>query len=83
MAARSCYEMGLHRTESLHRAFPAPEDYKAAVRTFWIVYSLDRRWSFGTGMPFAMQDSDIDSSLPEPVSTSVYSVACADVFTVG
>lgn len=34
---------------------------------FWAVYNLDRRWSFGTGMPFAMQDSDIDPLLPKPV----------------
>ena len=37
------------------------------VRLFWVIYSLDRRWSFGTGMPFAMQDADIDPQLPEPV----------------
>lgn len=28
---------------------------------------LDRRWSFGTGLPFAIQDADIDPLLPEPV----------------
>jgi hypothetical protein len=28
---------------------------------------LDRRWSFGTGMPFALQDTDIDPDLPKPV----------------
>lgn len=49
-------------------AFPLPEHRNSAVRVFWSVYGLDRRWSFGTGMPFAMQDSDIDWSLPEPVS---------------
>jgi hypothetical protein len=37
------------------------------VRVFWSVYALDRRWSFGTGMPFAFQDADIDPLLPEPV----------------
>lgn len=26
---------------------------------YWSVYTLDRRWSFGTGLPFAVQDSDI------------------------
>ena len=72
IAARACYEMGLHRTESLHRAFLEPKDCKEAVRIFWIVYSLDRRWSFGTGMPFAMQDSDIDWSLPEPSDDDLY-----------
>lgn len=28
---------------------------------------LDRKFSFGTGLPFAIQDSDIDTNLPEPV----------------
>ncbi|KAJ4327902.1 hypothetical protein N0V84_001713 [Fusarium piperis] len=26
---------------------------------YWSVYTLDRRWSFGTGLPFAVQDSDV------------------------
>ncbi|KAM0211460.1 hypothetical protein ACHAQD_010253 [Fusarium lateritium] len=26
---------------------------------FWSLYTLDRRWSFGTGLPFALQDSEI------------------------
>ncbi|KAF4501843.1 hypothetical protein FAGAP_1987 [Fusarium agapanthi] len=32
---------------------------------FWSLYTLDRRWSFGTGLPFAVQDSEINrESLP-------------------
>ncbi|KAF5559116.1 hypothetical protein FPHYL_7154 [Fusarium phyllophilum] len=32
---------------------------------FWSLYTLDRRWSFGTGLPFAVQDSEINRpSLP-------------------
>ncbi|KAI1010627.1 hypothetical protein LB503_004885 [Fusarium chuoi] len=27
---------------------------------FWSLYTLDRRWSFGTGLPFAVQDSEIN-----------------------
>ena len=61
--------MGLHRRDSLRRAFPSGDDYLWAVKLFWTIYSLDRRWSFGTGMPFALQDADIDGDLPEPVST--------------
>jgi len=38
------------------------------IKLFWSIYVLDRRWSFGTGMPFALQDADIDPLLPEPVS---------------
>lgn len=67
IAARICIEMGLHRRDSLIRTFNNEAEYQQAVRIFWIVYALDRRWSFGTGMPFALQDADIDPSLPEPV----------------
>jgi hypothetical protein len=27
---------------------------------YWCVYTLDRRWSFGTELPFAVHDSEID-----------------------
>jgi hypothetical protein len=63
-----CIEMGLHRRDSLTRLFPNETDYLQAVRSFWVVYALDRRLSFGTGLPFALQDQDIDPALPEPVS---------------
>ena len=72
IAARSCYEMGLHRKEALH-AFADPDTAALAIRLFWIVYALDRRWSFGTGMPFAIQDADVDGDLPEPVSKTLQS----------
>ena len=68
VAARSCIEMGLHRRESLLKSFNNEAEYLSATKLFWIVYALDRRWSFGMGMPFALQDADIDPSLPEPVS---------------
>ena len=68
LAARLCLELGLHRRETLLRNFSNVEDRSWAVKLFWSIYALDRRWSFGTGMPFALQDSDIDSDLPEPVS---------------
>lgn len=68
IAARICIEMGLHRRDSLLKSFTNEAEYQQAVRIFWVVYALDRRWSFGTGMPFALQDADIDTGLPEPVS---------------
>lgn len=67
LVARMCFEMGLHRREILAKSFVSENNCFWAVRLFWSIYVLDRRWSFGTGMPFAIQDSDIDSSLPEPV----------------
>jgi hypothetical protein len=66
IAARLCIELGLHRKESLVRSFTNEAEYLHAIRVFWVTYALDRRWSFGTGMPFALQDADIDSNLPEP-----------------
>lgn len=33
---------------------------------------LDLRWSFGTGMPFGVDDSDIDPWLPEPEENTSY-----------
>ena len=70
LAARMCFEMGLHRRDSLLKIFESKDDYIWAVRLFWCVYVLDKRWSFGTGMPFAIQDLDIDPMLPQPVSLS-------------
>lgn len=67
-AARQCLELGLHRRETYTELFSDPEEHTTAVQTFWSIYILDRRWSFGTGMPFALQDSDIDPDLPKPVS---------------
>jgi hypothetical protein len=67
LAARMCLNLGLHRRETILRNFEG-EDRSQAVKLFWSIYVLDRRWSFGTGMPFALQDSDIDPTLPEPVS---------------
>ncbi|KAJ4152150.1 hypothetical protein NW765_017659 [Fusarium oxysporum] len=29
-------------------------------KLYWSAYTLDRRWSFGTGLPFAVQDADIN-----------------------
>jgi hypothetical protein len=62
-------ELGLHRRESLFKALTDEEERKSAIKLFWSIYVLDRRWSFGTGMPFALQDADIDPNLPEPVGS--------------
>jgi hypothetical protein len=70
LAARQCLEMGLHRRETYDNGtFKTAEERAFAIRTFWSVYVLDRRWSFGTGLPFALQERDIDPELPKPVSS--------------
>lgn len=68
LAARQCMELGLHRRETYQALFSDEASRVSAVKLFWSIYVLDRRWSFGTGMPFALQDADIDPQLPKPVS---------------
>ena len=67
-AARMCLQLGLHRRDSLIKLFPNEPEFHSVVRTFWTIYSLDRRWSLGTGLPFIFHDDDLDPMLPEPVS---------------
>lgn len=57
----------MHRREIITNLYPEEDDCCWALKIFWSIYVLDRRWSFGTGMPFAIQDADIDPTLPEPV----------------
>ncbi|PGH08251.1 hypothetical protein AJ79_06037 [Helicocarpus griseus UAMH5409] len=71
-ATRMCLEMGLHRRDGMVKACPNGEDVLSVIKLFWSVYSLDRRWSFGMGLPFVIQDEDIDSSLPEPDDSVPY-----------
>ena len=75
IAARMCFEMGLHRRETLTTMFDNEEECSLATRLFWSIYVLDRRWSFGTGMPFAMQENDLDPFLPQPDASSPFLVA--------
>ncbi|KAH7113326.1 fungal-specific transcription factor domain-containing protein [Dendryphion nanum] len=65
-AARQSLEMGLHRKQSLETHFPEEDSRNFAAQVFWVVYALDRRWSFGTSLSFALNDRDIDIKLPEP-----------------
>ncbi|KAJ4142936.1 hypothetical protein BFJ70_g1513 [Fusarium oxysporum] len=46
--------------------FKEPLERKMAIRLFWSVHTLDRRWSFGAGLPFIIQSNDIDSNIPWP-----------------
>lgn len=67
-------ELGLHRRDSFFKVVTDERERIAITKLFWSIYVLDRRWSFGTGMPFAIQDSDIDPSLPEPVCNFLLSL---------
>ncbi|KAK4995981.1 hypothetical protein LTR66_004302 [Elasticomyces elasticus] len=68
LTARLCIELGLHRRETYNLLFADESERSSAILLFWSIYVLDRRWSFGTGMPFALQDADIDPLLPRPVA---------------
>lgn len=75
MAARGSMELGLHRQETWQKTggvFPGALEWMWASRLFWCIYVLDRKWSFGTGLPFAIQDSDMDTNLPEPGHSTPY-----------
>ncbi|KAM5358557.1 hypothetical protein ACJZ2D_015171 [Fusarium nematophilum] len=39
-------------------------EMKMAIGLFWSIHTLDRRWSFGAGLPFVIQSNDIDLNLP-------------------
>ncbi|KAF7591657.1 hypothetical protein BBP40_001233 [Aspergillus hancockii] len=69
---RMCLEKGLHRRETLQQPAILAEGKERILRLFWSIYVLDMRWSFGTGMPFALEDSDIDPWLPEPEEKTPY-----------
>ncbi|KAL9053448.1 MAG: hypothetical protein Q9162_004751 [Coniocarpon cinnabarinum] len=75
VAARLCIELGLHRSETYVTLFSSDDERDAALRLFWSVYTLDKRWSLGTGMASALIDSDIDLKLEKPHSSSPY-LAC-------
>lgn len=71
-AAQQCLEMGLHRKQSLVNHFTDADTREFAIQVFWVVYELDRRWSFGTSLSFALDDRDIDAKLPEPDGEHLY-----------
>ncbi|KAF2267049.1 fungal-specific transcription factor-like protein [Lojkania enalia] len=83
LAARQCLELGLHRRETYDASLADPDEQSAAIKTFWSVYVLDRRWSFGTGMPFALQDTDLDPNIPKPDDSTPYLNAMISYSTIG
>ncbi|KAI1387158.1 uncharacterized protein F4822DRAFT_275544 [Hypoxylon trugodes] len=65
--ARLCFELGLHRLDVINR-ITDEEERNNAINTFWTAYVLDRRWAFGTGLPYVVPDEEIDPQLPYPNS---------------
>ncbi|KAB5566312.1 hypothetical protein GE09DRAFT_1106285 [Coniochaeta sp. 2T2.1] len=64
---RLCLELGLHRREGLEK-IADDNARRNALMAFWSAYVLDRRWSFGTGLPYVCDDDKIDPKLPMPDS---------------
>lgn len=63
---RLCLEVGIHQKRGLMKIRNESER-ENALNSFWSAYVLDRRWAFATGLPFAVQDDEIDPNLPFPV----------------
>ena len=82
LAARLCMELGLHRRET-YETMRDPAERHETILLFWSIYVLDRRWAFGTGMPFALQDADIDPLCPKPEGHSPYLSAMIDFSAIG
>ncbi|OAA70568.1 Casein kinase II, regulatory subunit [Cordyceps fumosorosea ARSEF 2679] len=62
---RLCLELGLHRSQ-VHQSIGDPIERQLALNSFWSAYVLDRRWAFNTGLPYVIQDADIDPKLDYP-----------------
>ncbi|EAW14948.1 putative C6 transcription factor [Aspergillus clavatus NRRL 1] len=72
LVERMCLEKGLHRRATLNHPSVVAAGRDRVLCLFWSIYTLDMRWSFGTGMPFSLEDSDIDPWLPEPEEKTPY-----------
>ncbi|KAF1814220.1 hypothetical protein P152DRAFT_506163 [Eremomyces bilateralis CBS 781.70] len=82
VAVRLCFELGLHRTETYHKQMTTYPERAVATRVFWSMYVLDKRWSFGCGLPFAMQDFDVDPRVLQPDGPP-YLLAMIDYSRIG
>ncbi|OKL61995.1 hypothetical protein UA08_02541 [Talaromyces atroroseus] len=75
LAARGAVQMGLHRYDTWLRTggiFPGDLERSWAINLFWCIYVFDKEFSFETGLPFAMRDSEMDATLPEPTHNHTY-----------
>lgn len=65
-ALRILQELGYHSSKSLARF--TPQERARAEKILWAAYIMDRRWSFGTGLPFGISEFDIDHDIETMVS---------------
>ncbi|EPY49489.1 transcription factor [Schizosaccharomyces cryophilus OY26] len=59
---RVAQTLGLHRNSAMWCI--NKEDAEEKARVFWLIYSMDRLFSFTSGKPLAFQDEDIDQIIP-------------------
>ncbi|KAK2055049.1 fungal-specific transcription factor domain-containing protein [Colletotrichum caudatum] len=83
IVARWCLEMGLHQSAVINKTFKDATERKMAMRLFWCVYTLDRRWGFGAGLPFVVHAFDVDPQLPEPDGDVPYLKAMVEYSRIG
>lgn len=72
---RILQELGYQNMTSLQQRFKTSHDRARARHILWSAYTLDRRWSFGTGLPFAILESDIDYDVDPLVRICLYHVS--------
>ncbi|KZL80861.1 fungal specific transcription factor domain-containing protein [Colletotrichum incanum] len=83
IVARWCLEMGLHQSATVNKTFKDASKRRMVMRLFWCVYTLDRRWGFGAGLPFVMHNCDVDQQLPEPDQDVPYLKAMVEYSRIG
>ncbi|KAH9484876.1 ABC-transporter-regulating transcription factor [Psilocybe cubensis] len=63
LGVRLAQEVGAHRKRRRSDSPPTPED-ELWKRAFWVILSIDRFISAGSGRPCGLQDEDFDLDLP-------------------
>ncbi|KAM3553781.1 hypothetical protein MY1884_006483 [Beauveria asiatica] len=56
---RSLHEIIAQKIEDAPNLTTLDQFKDVGEKYYWTVYTLDRRWGFGTGLPFSVHDSDI------------------------
>jgi hypothetical protein len=77
LAVLGALQMGLHRWDTWLKTggiFPGELERSWAMNLFWCIYVFDKEFSFKMGLPFSLQDSDMDTNIPEPVILPVLGV---------
>lgn len=68
---RMALELGLNRQKVVVRTVQDAGKRVDVVNMFWTVFVLDRQMSYALGIPKNLQDADVDSGLPLPVSGAI------------